>query len=311
MQLNHRPVREIAQGRWPGILSRFGLTDKQLSGKHTSCPSCGGKDRFRFDNQDGRGTYFCAQCGAGDGVALVMAVAGLDFKSAAAEIEQIAGAVHASPTKTPPDVVAAVEKLKRVWGDSAPLVHDDEGMRYLVAARGLDLDALPKSLRLHPGLAYFDDGRFIGKFPALVALVTGPDGKAATLHRTYLKDGKKAPVPSPKKLMTGKPTTGGAIRLSDAGVCLGIAEGIETALAASALFQMPVWSCVNAHGIETFVPPANVERITIYSDNDDNFMGQKAAYIAAHRLRQQGFEVTVMIPPMVGDWLDALNGRPA
>jgi len=310
MQLNHRPVREIAQGRWPGILSNFGLTDKQLSGKHTSCPACGGKDRFRFDDQDGKGTYFCAQCGAGDGVNLVMAVAGLDFKSAAAKIEQIAGVVHTSPTRTPPDVDAAVEKLKRVWSDSAQLVRGDQGMRYL-AGRGLALDEPPKSLRLHPGLTYYDGNIPVGRFPCLLALVAGADGKAATLHRTYLSDGMKAQVPMPKKLMTGKPITGGAIRLSDAGACLGIAEGIETALAASALFQKPIWSCVSANGIETFVPPANVERITIYSDNDDNFVGQKAAFTAAHRLRQQGLEVAVMIPPMVGDWLDVLNGRPA
>jgi putative DNA primase/helicase len=303
-------VREIAQGRWPSILTSFGLNDKQLSGKHTSCPACGGKDRFRFDDKDGRGTYYCAQCGAGDGVALVMAVAGLDFKSAAAEIEQIAGIAQAVLTKTPLDTDAAVEKLKRVWGESAPLAHGDEGMRYL-AGRGLAFDSPPKSMRLHPGLSYYDDGQFIGRYTALMALVCGPDGKAATLHRTYIKDGKKAPVPSPKKLMTGKPITGGAIRLFPAGPCLGIAEGVETALAASALFQKPVWSCVNAHGIETFVPPANVERITICSDNDENFVGQKAAYTAAHRLQQQGLEVAVMIPPIPGDWLDVLNGRPA
>jgi putative DNA primase/helicase len=303
-------VREIAQGRWPGILAAIGLNEKQLSGKHTACPVCGGNDRFRFDNKEGRGTYFCAQCGSGDGIALVMAVAGLDFKTAAAKIEQIAGGVHTSPTKTPPDVVAAVEKLKRVWCESAPLAHGDEGMRYL-AGRGLDPDAPPKSLRLHPGLTYFDGTVPVGRFHTLLALVSGADGKAATLHRTYIKDGKKAPVPSPKKLMAGKPIAGGAIRLSDAGACLGIAEGIETALAASALFQKPVWSCVNAHGIETFVPPATVERITIYSDNDNNFVGQKAAYTAAHRLQQQGLEVAVMIPPMAGDWLDVLNGRTA
>jgi putative DNA primase/helicase len=302
-------VRDVAKGRWSNILFTFGLTDKQLSGKHTSCPICVGKDRFRFDNKEGRGTFYCSHCGAGDGVNLVMLLKEIDFKTAAAEIEQIAGVVNVSPTKSPPDVNAAVEKLKRVWGESDLLVHGNEGMRYL-AGRGLDLDTPPKSLRLHPDLAYYGDGgQFIGKFPALVALVTGPEGKPATLHRTYLQDAIKATVPSPKKLMSGKPIAGGAIRLSDTGVCLGIAEGIETALAASALFQKPVWSCVNAHGIETFVPPANVERITIYSDNDGNFVGQKAAFTAAHRLRQQGFEVAVMIPPLVGDWLDVLNGR--
>lgn len=303
-----RSVREIAQGRWPGILTAFGLTDKQLSGKHTPCPVCGGNDRFRFDNKDARGTFYCSHCGAGDGVNLVMLLKAIDFKTAAAEIEQIAGVVHASPAKTPPDVDTAVVKLKRVWSEAAPLAHGDEGMRYL-AGRGLDLDTPPESIRLHPSLPYYDEGgQLIGKFTALLALVCGSDGKAATLHRTYLKDGEKAPVHSPKKLMTGRAIAGGAIRLSDAWACLGIAEGIETALAASALFQEPVWSCVNANGIKTFLPPVNVERITIYSDNDENFVGQKAAFTAAHRLRQQGFEVTVMIPPLAGDWLDTLTG---
>ncbi|NYY79755.1 hypothetical protein DMH17_06695 [Raoultella planticola] len=32
---------------------------------------CGGADRFRFDDKEGRGTWFCNQCGAGDGLKLV------------------------------------------------------------------------------------------------------------------------------------------------------------------------------------------------------------------------------------------------
>jgi len=61
-------VRQIAQGRWKSILTALGADEKTLSGKHTACPLCGGKDRFRFDDKEGRGTYFCSGCGAGDGV---------------------------------------------------------------------------------------------------------------------------------------------------------------------------------------------------------------------------------------------------
>src|SRR3546814_2638776 len=42
--------------RWPSILPQFGISPSYLTGKQTPCPTCGGKDRFRFDNKDGRGT---------------------------------------------------------------------------------------------------------------------------------------------------------------------------------------------------------------------------------------------------------------
>lgn len=302
-----QPVRELALGRWPGILSSFGLTDKQLSGKHTACPVCGGKDRFRFDDQEGRGTFFCSHCGAGDGVALVMALKGVDFKTAAQEIESLAGAVQVAPVARLPDETQKLDALRRVWNESKPLTKGDEVMRYL-AGRGLDLSMPPENIRLHPFLPYHDGERFLGKFPAMVALVRAPDGTGVTLHRTYLQDGRKAPVECPKKLMPGRPVTGAAIRLSPAGVGVAIAEGIETALAASIQFGIPVWSCVTAHGIETFEPPAGVKRITVFADSDASFTGQKAAYTAAFRLVQQGFDVEVKVPATIGDWLDELHG---
>lgn len=301
-------VRDVAAGKWPALLLGFGLTERQLSGKHCHCPVCGGRDRFRFDDKDGRGTFFCSHCGAGDGVSLVMMLKKWDFKTAAAEIERAAGVVPIGVIPQAPSDTEKVERLKRVWSESKPLVVGDEVMIYL-AGRGLTIDRLPEGIRGHAGLAYYEGDKFIGKFPAMVARVVGPDGRGLTLHRTFLSNGSKAPVEAAKKLMPGKPISGGAIRLSPAGPCLGVAEGIETALAASELFGLPVWSCVNAHGVETFEPPAGVEQVTVFADNDASYTGQKAAFAAAYRLKQRGLMVDVKIPESAGDWLDVLNHR--
>lgn len=196
-------VRTAALGRWREILLRLGMDERALSGKHGPCPLCWGRDRFRFDDKDGRGTYFCSGCGAGDGVKLAMGLTGQGFRETAQQIERLAGVVQLAtgkPERTDEDKLAA---LRRVWSKSKPIARGDEAARYL-QGRGLKLHDLPESIRLHPGLTYREEaGAVVGRFPAMVARVVSPDGQSASLHRTYLQDGHKAPVASPKKLMQG------------------------------------------------------------------------------------------------------------
>src|SRR4051812_175994 len=89
--MRHEPLSQRSLGRWPGILTALGVSSKALRNKHGPCPMCGGKDRFRFDNKGGRGTWICSHCGAGDGIELVKRFLNREFKDAAKAIEQHIG----------------------------------------------------------------------------------------------------------------------------------------------------------------------------------------------------------------------------
>jgi len=166
---------------------------------------------------------------------------------------------------------------------------------------------VPPGIRSHPGLEYFQDGELKGVFPAMLGLVTSQDDKPVSWHRTYLQDGKKAFVGVPKKMMTPVGTIkGAAIRLYPAAPTIGVAEGIETAIAAHDLFGIPVWSAISSQGMVDFRPPLGVTEVVIYGDNDASFTGQAAAYALAKRLVLDDIKVRVEIPEFIGDWNDVL-----
>ena len=77
---------------------------------------------------------------------------------------------------------------------------------------------------------------------------------------------------------------------------LGIAEGIETALSASILFNVPVWAALTAGLLEEWTPPATVTTVFVFGDNDASSTGQAAAYTLAQRLKAKGLSVFVEIP---------------
>jgi hypothetical protein len=58
-------VKKQARHHWVELLIAAGIDAKALRNVHGPCPGCGGKDRFRFDDHDGNGTFICSQ-GNGD-----------------------------------------------------------------------------------------------------------------------------------------------------------------------------------------------------------------------------------------------------
>ena len=84
-------VRKMANGNWSSILSALAIKIPNDPKKHGPCPACGGKDRFRFDDKDRRGTWYCNQCEphAGDGFSLVQNVNRCDFPTAIGLVARI------------------------------------------------------------------------------------------------------------------------------------------------------------------------------------------------------------------------------
>lgn len=138
----------------------------------------------------------------------------------------------------------------------------------------------------------------------MIAKVTAPDGKPCIIHRTYLTpDGQNLRVEggNARKVMSGSIPKGSAIRLMEHDKVLGIAEGIETAFAASRLFDVPVWAALNAGLLADWEPPEGVEEVAVFGDCDPGFAGQAAAFSLARRLAgKRGIRTSVHIPSTIG-----------
>lgn len=295
-----------AVGRWPSILTSLGFPAEALVNKHGACPlGCGGKKSFRFDNKDGRGTWICSHCGAGEGVELVKRFLGLDAREALKRIDELLPQSIEAPAPKPKNFEREKRRIKETWQQSRPFYVNDAVGQYLKRRLGFVPEGL--GLRCHPGLDYYEGTEKVGNFPAMIAAVWLND-RVVGLHRTFLtNDGHKAPVPSPKKLLTCvESIAGAAIRLGPAAPVMGVAEGIETALAAGAAFAMPVWATISANGMDSFEPPVGTEHVEIFADHDVNGTGQLAAFKLLNRLALRSHITgAVHIPPMPGtDWAD-------
>jgi putative DNA primase/helicase len=289
-------VKERARGRWADVLAALGIERRYLVDKHGPCPLCSHDardDRFRFSDRHGNGEYICSPnghgCGAGDGLQLLMKYHGWDYCTAIRKVSEVLG--WAGPIATQPCETASSGKLRallqKTWDEARPVVAGDPVGRCL-ASRGLALTEYPKCLRFHPSLGYFvkDENKrakLVSTHPAMLAKVTDPSGKPLTLHRTYLTTaGGKAPVEAQRKLFSSG-IKAAAIRLFAADEELGVAEGIETALAAHELTGYPLWAALSSANLEAVVIPDTVRRLHIFADTDRRFAGQAAAFALARR----------------------------
>jgi putative DNA primase/helicase len=302
---------------WPVILTQLGIPESVLRNRHGPCPACGGKDRFRFDNRRGHGDYICGQCGAGDGFRLLQLVNGWGFREARQHVIRAAGLDYqGTPSRTRIATAGTcgamaepTARVLRLLRGRRAVADCDDAVAYLTS-RGLW--PLPEGCALgaHPAVEYFDEGRLVGRFSALLADIRDVAGALVSVHVTYLQGGRKLAAQEPRKILsTLGDRTGCAVRLTPSAGELGIAEGVETALSASAIDGITVWAALNASLLARFEPPRNVERLRVYADRDD--VGLTAARRLTERLQGHVCVDLRIPPPPAKDWNDVLVAPPS
>ena len=205
-RLDFRTIAAAATGRWPAILAACGIDAAFLRDRHGPCPGCGGRDRFRYDDRDGAGTWLCSAGGgaplAGDGFALLRHVHGWTAGEALRAVADALGLrdgrelppVQARKTQAAaPDHEAAAARAGRLWASaSAEVGAHPYTARKGVRAHGLRLlgDVLVMPLRDAAGrlwsLQFIDAAggkRFLrgGRTRACFHRIGRPDGTPAVL----------------------------------------------------------------------------------------------------------------------------------
>ncbi len=203
-------------------------------------------------------------------------------------------------------------KLARLWSACADLTPGDPVAIYLRQRLNAAPWPLPRALRYHPALPYWHDGATLGTWPAMLAAITSPAGDLVALHRTWLtRDGRKADVPTAKKLTPAAgPVLGGCIRLGEptqAG-SIGIAEGIETALAAGLASGLPVCAAYSAAALAAWQWPESARALLVFADADP--AGAAAAARLCSRAEAAGLRAEALTPNRPGaDWCDLWAAR--
>lgn len=277
-------VHTKLRGQWRDVLTRLGIDPKALTGKQGPCPSCGGKDRFCFDDRKKQGDYICRNCGAGDGFSLLMKVHGWSFKAAIFEVCQaIQMPLHTKePVPIPEtqtfemDIANPTTRVIQTLRSSTKPENVPCVIAYLQSRLCWPL---PEGhlLRASPAVDYFEDGKRVGVYPALIAQVHDYDGQLVTIHVTYLEDGRKLKDRVSRKILSRtEGRKGCAVRLMPAGHELGIGEGIESCLAWSQIHKIPSWAALNTALLQRFEPPPPVQKLAIVCDRD--VAGLRAAW---------------------------------
>jgi putative DNA primase/helicase len=334
---------------WAIILTRcFGINPEYLVDHAGPCPICGGRDRFRYDDIAKQGTWFCQQCGPGNGFTLVKKVTGMSDYEVLSEMEKFIPKMADDMTYqpiirpqgkilTPEEIARNRTNLNETWNGGFDLDgHDPISMYLLSRVPRLNLDHLTGDFRAHRSLTYFE--RVVTKAPgadgyrkrpqskwvargnwfAMLARIRNGAGVPINLHRTYLtKDGTKAPFDDVKKQMSGTEVlNGGSISLNHVpeSRVLGAVEGIETGLAVLTGYRnrINVKSFINALNLsKASVSREHYDKVIFFADHDKVDRkhgyrpGEHYALIGMEKLKKEGFEVEIRIPPNEGqDYAD-------
>ncbi|CAM7712556.1 primase-like DNA-binding domain-containing protein [Atlantibacter hermannii] len=294
MKMNVTETVKQACGHWPRILPALGV--KVIKNRHQACPVCGGSDRFRFDDKEGRGTWFCNQCGAGDGLKLVEKVFGVSASEAAGKVSALTGSLP----PVAPEMIAAAEAETGAGRKAA----------VTLAAK------LMEKTRTATGNAYLTRKGFPG-YECVMLTATHKTGGV-----TYCAGDMVVPLYDERGALVNlqlinadgikRTLKGGAVKgcchtlegKKQAGKRLWIAEGYATALTVHHLTGETVMVALSSVNLLSLASLARQKhpacQIVLAADRDLSGDGQTKAAAAARVC-----EGIVALPPVFGDWNDA------
>jgi phage/plasmid primase-like uncharacterized protein len=252
-----------------------------------------------FDHEAGQGgdalglVAHLRRCPMRDAFAWAVAWLGMERRPAPLAIK--AKPVAATPPSSTTDLA------RRIWSEGQ--ASRETLVQAYLSSRGL---TVPKDapLRFHPACP-----RGAERLPAMLALMTDPvTGQPCGVHRTFLAADGSGKAAGQAKMMAGN---AGVVRLvpdEEVTAGLGLAEGIETALAVMQGFGWsPVWAATSAGSITSFPVLPGIEALTIFADADDKGAGQKAAAACAERWSRLGREATILAAPSGHDFHDSMR----
>jgi DNA primase len=285
-----------------------------------------------------KGFYHCHGCGAhGTAIDFVMRTRNLDFAEA---VEFLLGVPAQRPKADraphpgchPGNIrFDDIAKARSIWAEATTDYHYVKTYLY---SRYLRV-AIPPTIREHPAL-WCPDRR--DKLPALIAAFQGSSGRVTAVQRIWLEpeyieagDPKGARLKDAKKMAKGV-LGDGAMRLAKPGPIMGLAEGLETALAAGRLYSTPTWALggvsrlgypahltepkdgskprrVDSRPPSVWVPD-EVRHLFIFGDGNE--VGRQVAEFAAawwnHAWRGTGRRAEAVLPKVgYGDFQDELR----
>lgn len=275
--------------------------------------------------------------GGDKGKAVRWSLAWLGWESAdPAELEERRREAARPPVDEAAERAKEIKRACALWYHAEPSIRGTPVEAYLRDERGIDLARIgrqPGALRYHPQLWHWErmrDGRPIETYPAMIALVAGPDGMPVGVHRTYLQVhafGRVTKLQGVEDAKLSKgPIRGGVIRLwrglqdngkrghawshmpdgSHVWVSEGIEDGLSVVQADPSVRLVVGISLGNMTGLQW---DARISRLSLVGQNDTNPKAIEATRRCLQAWAKQGPAVRRIVPPAaVKDVNDLLRG---
>lgn len=317
---NSTALKQRLSGRWLRALCDLAPSLRLAAervGQNVPCPVDGSEEGFRLlrdANETGGG---CKQSFRvfPEGIELLMWLNDWSFTKTFDELEAWLGdkPVDVGRSNTsllvqkPVDETWLKNWLNRIWNEALPITHTKAypARAYFYSRRIFQAATAASDIRFHPNLKYKDqNNNLVGTYGAVLLKVRNNEGKPVSIHRTYItKCGRKVDLGKlnkPKKMTPSlhQRSKGRHCRLfAPQHGCLGLSEGLETALAVYQAKQFPVWPGISTSMVQGFVPPKGVHTVINFVDKDRSKAGENTHEILKANLSGKGIRVIDLLPP--------------